>query len=712
MRLFLLIILLPTVIFGQTQSVYQELGIKPPKNKNIRDTTIVNQLDDIAYDSLFLAPEKSQRYAREQTRLAQAIEYPLGIVNGYLSMYRAKIYLNELDSSLYYTKLSLAKAQQIKNPKKIVASYEAIGNVLQFQGKYDEGVEYYLEAIREAEKVDSSWATSLYLNLGLGFQKTGNYEKAKEYQLKAISMAKKYGDSTVLTSAYNNLGIIYKNQGRLDLAMETYKKGLAIARAINRQKSEADLLQNMANILFDQGKFDQAMELFEESMKYTLKNGNYYMLYVDYHNLSVHLNELGRYKESFEAAQKALDYAEKANNLENIVTAYELNAEAAFALNRLDEAYAYMTHAIKYKDSLNAVNINNSMLNSIDAFETEKKRMADSLRQVQDNLEKQKNDEINRQKVRSRDYLLIFLAILIIGAIIGGRILIKRKNEIQAKNKIVESQNKEITDSINYAKRIQQSMIENVETWDLISKKRFEFFRPKDVVSGDFYWSHYIHDRELAIWVIADCTGHGVPGAFMSMLGISLLNEIVVDKGIVDAATILNLLREKIISTLDQKGGSESKDGMDLALCVWDKKTNQLEFCGANNPIWIIRHNDAIDSMDFKRILKGVNSNLSLIEIGAQKMPIGYYHDAVSTFKSRKIQLKNGDVIVASTDGFADQFGGDQGKKLKSKPFKEILISMQETTIDNQSERLAQFFDDWKGEHDQLDDVCVIGIQV
>jgi serine phosphatase RsbU (regulator of sigma subunit) len=286
--------------------------------------------------------------------------------------------------------------------------------------------------------------------------------------------------------------------------------------------------------------------------------------------------------------------------------------------------------------------------------------------------------------------------------------IVLQKDEISLQKHIVEEKHREISDSINYAKRIQSALLTSQEYWDAITPDNFVIWRPKDVVSGDFHWAyqitignkHLMSQQEIAVWCAADCTGHGVPGAFMSMLGMSFLNEIVIENVNLKPADILNKLRKKIISALEHGGTGriEQKDGMDMALCVWHKNTNMLEYAGANNPVWIMRP------------IKDTRAH-EIIELKANRMPVGYHYDA-KDFTDVKFQLHQGDTIYVFTDGFVDQFGGPDGKKYKSKKFKEMLLSIQHLSMKDQALMINKEFNDWRGNNEQIDDLCLVGMKV
>ena len=267
----------------------------------------------------------------------------------------------------------------------------------------------------------------------------------------------------------------------------------------------------------------------------------------------------------------------------------------------------------------------------------------------------------------------------------------ERTFEIQAQKEQIEKQNKEIKYSFDYAKKIQNTVLPRNEVFDNLFGEHFIFFKPRDIVSGDFYWISQSEHR--IVLTAADCTGHGVPGSLMSMLGITMLHEIVNEKKVVHSESILNQLRLSIARTLKQEGKiGEQKDGIDMALVIYDTKTRQLEFSGANNPIYIIRNGE-------------------MLEYKGNNMPVAYY-EKMSDFTRYTIDMKQGDRVYMFTDGFPDQFGGPQGKKFKYRPFKDLLLEVSERSMDEQQRILSLIFDEWKGDLSQIDDVLVIGLRL
>ena len=312
----------------------------------------------------------------------------------------------------------------------------------------------------------------------------------------------------------------------------------------------------------------------------------------------------------------------------------------------------------------------------------------------------------------SADEILVNGGLLTLSVAIFSILLIRMrfrltKKEIVARFALEESKhelqekNKEIVDSINYAKRLQDALIPPIDVFKKILPNSFVLFKPKDIVSGDFYWIAKInttkHDEaneELVVYSVADCTGHGVPGAFMSLIGLKIFNQSVKQSNVNTPADALDYLNHEVYNTVNKHSETDNiiRDGMDVALCSINFKTLMLSFSGAKNPVYIVR-------------------NKELHEIKGDKQPIGSF-DTLEPFTNQDYQLLKGDMIYIFSDGYADQFGGPKGKKLKYKPFKEMLMSNSDKSLNDQENELNELFENWRGDLEQLDDVCVIGVRI
>ena len=285
----------------------------------------------------------------------------------------------------------------------------------------------------------------------------------------------------------------------------------------------------------------------------------------------------------------------------------------------------------------------------------------------------------------------------------------ERTEEVVEKSKEIELKNKDIIDSITYAKRIQDAILPTDEMFTKQLSDTFILFKPKDIVSGDFYWLAESENKSL--FAAVDCTGHGVPGAFMSIVGYNLLDKIVGEYGITSADKILNELNKGVSLSLRQGIDSDKiDDGMDIALCVFDKSTGALDYAGAYNPLYIISKNDVseVDGENLTPIMSD-SSGLMLYEVKADRFPIGSYTDETKNFKKHSFQLDQGDTVYLFSDGYADQFGGKKGKKFRYKQFKQLLLSINNESMEKQREILNNSFIKWQGDLEQIDDVIVIG---
>lgn len=307
----------------------------------------------------------------------------------------------------------------------------------------------------------------------------------------------------------------------------------------------------------------------------------------------------------------------------------------------------------------------------------------------------------------------LFLFFIVISTFLQ-RINFQYEKLVVAQKENIEKIHHEISESINYATHLQQSILPDKKLLDKYLSDNFILFKPKDKVSGDFYW--WTQVKNHTIITAADCTGHGVPGAFMSMLGISFLREIVQKEQITNSGEILNRLRTEVIKALKQKGElGEQKDGMDMAIVSINHETNVMQFSGANNPLYIVKSRKVKVESKMANAIKEFEldelSTFKLYELRPDKMPIAIY-EKMNKFTTHEIQIEKGDIIYMFSDGYADQFGGTKGKKFKYKPFKRLLLENANKPMPEQKEYLNTVFKNWKGSFEQIDDVVVLGLKI
>jgi serine phosphatase RsbU (regulator of sigma subunit) len=421
---------------------------------------------------------------------------------------------------------------------------------------------------------------------------------------------------------------------------------------------------------------------------------------------------LGNYKKGIELCEKSLQESKELEHLEGIQYNCECLYKAYEKLKDNNNAFKFYKEYVLYKDSV----INSQKLQDITKQEMlldfTRQLYSDSIRRTEQqkikDLELQKKqlkkeEELKRQKFYTYTGVIGFFVMIIFAFVLfrgyntkkkANEIITKQKTEVEQQKEIVQEINKEIIDSIRYAQRIQEALLPDDDLIKDCFQKSFVFYKPRDIVSGDFYWINKIGNNIQ--FAVVDCTGHGVPGAFMSIIGYNGLNRCVGEYGLTKPNEILDKLGSIIRNALSHHKHNDNNvyDGMDIALCCLNTQNLILEYAGANSPLYLIQNNN-------------------LISIKADIQPVGaFIEEKLKPFKNHTFQLQKNDMIYLFSDGFADQFGGEKGKKFKYENFRNILSSISNKNETEQQLILADTFENWKGNLEQVDDVCVIGIRI
>jgi serine phosphatase RsbU (regulator of sigma subunit) len=539
---------------------------------------------------------------------------------------------------------------------------------------------------------------SLYNSLGNVYGKRKDAKKALYYYLLSDETLKKYAPDKISAAAIGNIVGIYIGFRKLDSAM--YYANLCLD--YNIKNNNIDRLSNnyisLSEIYYELNDTQKCLQMAERAVQSSINIKDEYTLTHCYIQLSNAFYLMKNYMKALEALDKAQVLAKKTGDIPALETIAEYYSIVYEETGDYKSSLKYFKEFKVYKDSaLNAESIQQEK-NAEAKYENEKKQKEIELLASEQKL----NEEQNQKKKIYLTVSLIGIAVLVFVLIVLYRnnVLKQKTNknleafnkEVNHQKELVEVKNKEITDSINYAKRIQQSILTSDVYFKKYTADFFILFKPKDIVSGDFYWA--LNHEDKFIVMTADCTGHGVPGAMMSMIGINFLNEIVNEKKISNPAHILNQLRTDIIKALNPEGSLiETKDGMDCCLCSFDFKQMKLRYANANNNFYIIR-------------------NKELIVSKSNKMPVGAGHNANELFVEYEMDIQKNDLVISFTDGYADQFGGDKGKKFKYKQLEELLYSSAHLPLTTIKEKLNDTIEYWKGDLEQVDDICVIGIKV
>lgn len=574
-------------------------------------------------------------------------------------------------------------------------AYKLKGIIADETGKYKAAIGYYLSAIEAYKKAKSQLdIAKCEANIGMIFRHQSKFKESLVYFKNSLATFEKENFPFGVLNINNNLGIVYMEMEQADSSIYFLKKAEALM--LEMGEFDPNLYGNLGNSYMSLNNYKLAIENYKKCIENFEQNRAIdQSIAVWYFSYAGALMKLNKNEEALKYLTKSKNvignniYTREARSLFTIIG--ELNLKLG---NYRAAAEAFETLS-SIKDSL--YNIDNSQLTSdlSEKYQTEKK-----LLQI-DNLNKEKKLEqekrINEeQKVFYLVLGSILLSILLIYSFVSIKVKISDNKKIKAKNdliqlqkEIVEEKSKEILDSIQYAKRLQDAILPNIKLVKEHFLNSFILFKPKDIVSGDFYWMET--KGNLVMFAAADCTGHGVPGAMVSVVCANALNKSVNEFNLTDPAKILDKTREFVVNTFT-KTGSDVKDGMDISICVYNTETNELLWSGANNPLWIIR-----------------NGAAEIEVITPNKQPIGAF-EMKKDFISHSIRVNSGDSIYLFSDGYADQFGGEKGKKFTSSRFRNTILSMQNQSMIEQKETLNNAFENWKGDLEQLDDVCVIGV--
>ena len=600
------------------------------------------------------------------------------------------------DSAYYFAQLGFDFAESVNNKKWMAKTLTTQGASFYVQGNLDKALIYYKNTL---EFGDNNGIASSLNNIGNIYLDQKNYDEALNYYKKSLKIREELGDKKGITATLNNIGGIYVKQNIYTESLNYYKKSLKISEEIGDHLGTATPLGNIGLVYQEQGNYSESLVYLKKSLKIFEKFESKKGIAESFINIATTYKFQKNY-------QLALSYSLNALKISKEINALDLLDDVS---KDLYEIYKGMGNSNKALEMYELYVVSRDTLAKQDAREEgirleenrkyNEKKIIDSTAHIIAITKEKENvtrKEAELQIKEDREIMLyggLGLVVLFSLFIFNRfRVTNKQKNVIESQHQKLNETHREITDSINYAKKIQDAIMTSSVYIQEVLPESFIFFQPKDVVSGDFYWVHQSPTGHI-YFTVADCTGHGVPGAFMSMIGTALLNENIIENGVEDPAQVLNNLREQIIKALKQENQSESRDGMDMVLCRLDPKKRTLEFAGAFNPVIHIRDN-------------------KLTQIKADSQPVALYPGNRTPFSKQTIDLNKGDMIYIFSDGFADQFGGKKDKKYLRSKFYDFLLSISAAPTKQQQQALETEFISWKGENEQIDDVCVMGVRV
>ena len=698
--IFLLIFsVLDSGLFAQEQKKVDSLWVL--YHNNNQDTSRVILLGQIALKYWFNKPDTSIAICQKGLKIARRINFKRGIAKCYHIIGGAYDTKGNPALSLDYNYKALKIREEIGDIEGINSSLNNIGIIYLYQKNYKMALDCYNKNLRTDWEVrhDTLGTATDISNLAEVYKDQGNFKKALDYFFKSKKIEEKYHKEYGILNIYYNISDIYEKQGRAEDAVVFAQKGLVLADKIQNFEFKSGCFRVLASVYLKSGNYELSIINGQKALKVAQNIND--LLYVK--PAAMVLFEAYKSRNDFRNAYNYSVIAQAANDsLFNLDKSREISSlQFGHEIEKKKKEIEILTKNEKLAHLQTFLFASALLLFVCIAylfFRGEKKEhKANLLMANQKTQIEEKNEELfllNEEISSQRDYLQKFN----IELTIKNEEITKHQNEIEKQKIDIEFKNKNITDSIVYASFIQHAMLPSTEILEKCTSDFFILYKPCNIVSGDFYWCKQI--KNLLYIAAADCTGHGVPGAFMSMLGISLLNEIVSKRDTNPPNLVLNELRKRLKKSLHQfDEESISKDGMDIAFCLIDLETNKLLYSGANSPLYVIRKNET-------------DNGYSLLKHKADRMPIGVHPKDNQQFICKEIDLFLGDRIYIFSDGFVSQFGSSDGEKFKSKRFQDALLNTQELSMTSQKEFLSTTLNEWQGDFDQVDDILVIGLTV
>jgi serine phosphatase RsbU (regulator of sigma subunit)/uncharacterized protein HemY len=656
-------------------------------------------------------------------------------------------------------------AQSKENTKDRVNGLNDLGNAHYYLDNYEEGEKILLQGIEIANKIDYRQGKAEgSVILGNIYILQGRFSDGLNYFTSALLLFEELKDGNGIANCYNGLGTINLNQEHYEKALEYFDKAIVFGSDVTK----ADSYVFVSQIYLRLEAYDDARKFAEMAHELGIKNEDLYVQAsaLDVEGVVATVN--GKFSEADTFLKAALKMKEDLEDLQGTAMTLNYIGQNFKGLNQIDSAMHYILRAYEMADEIGAteelrtslgelaklyailgdyheafyhqtrfIEVNEAILNDQASKKIADMEAAMEAKMKEDQIALlEKDKEFQDQVFKIYIGVAIFVVIILIVGAAGlyNRYQVKKRAHanLEQKNQIIEEQkhileekNTEIMDSITYAKRIQTAILPSDRYFSELLPSAFVLYKPKDIIAGDFYWLEQVQEENYTrlLFAAADCTGHGVPGAMVSVVCNNALNRSVREFELYSPSLILDKTRELVIEQFE-KSESEVKDGMDISLCALkgDSLGNnfELEWAGANNPLWVVRRK-TLDNLlsayqgnnEEKVIIRPntENEEFVLFEIKADKQPIGKYAEP-RPYINWTVKLQAEDTLYIFTDGYADQFGGEKGKKFMAANMKKLLLSIQNKPISSHEEILNSTFETYRSSHEQIDDVCIIGFRL
>ena len=671
-------------------------------------TAEVDSLNELSWSFMYTDFSKVLYYADQADSLSGKLNYDTG--RGFAAIYKGWVSFYNSDYSkayqLYQSAYDIGKAES--NDRLLGRYYNSIGSYYTRIGDHELALESFQNANVLLKKVgDVEWESYGYNNIGANYINLSDYENARLYYAKALNLFKIREDSIGIALSYSNISSCFDNEKQIDSAIYYASLALESARSINFKMIIGSSQINLVEFYRQKQDYIKARQQLE-SVKSFYKNIDDIDGLIDVAFLEARLTKINDVNKAIILLEEFKPIINKINLPSNQSQLNQTLAALYFEKQDYKTAYQHLDEYVKWQDTLN----NQASRENINELEikyqtNEKILEIDNLNNknelIQVKLDHQKLKEIQQRKTKYwiiavGSTIAIFLSILLIliyrnnkKTKLANAIISAQKEDVENQKKVIEEKNTEIFDSITYAQRIQSAILPESAVISSCFTSHFLIYMPKDIVAGDFYW--FEKKDGIRYFAVADCTGHGVPGAMVSVVCHNALNAAIYEHNLKDPGKILSQVRTSISETFFSNT-FQINDGMDISLGVIDNVSSKFLWSGANNPLWQVKPNA---------------SEITIYH--PDKQPVGRFEKA-QPFTTHEINYTVGDIFYMFSDGFADQFGGPKNKKYKTANLKRLLLNQLNLDFDKQKANIVDEFTNWKGDQEQLDDICIFGFRL
>lgn len=716
--IFVMLVAVKVLAQNKTDSLEKIL----PNSFGERRLSILIQL---AEKNINIAPDKALAYSLEAEELAEQLEDSSLWIESLNLAASSNLNLGNFNEAVRGYEQALAIAVALHDSVKQADLFNSIGIAHDNLGNYEEALSSYFQSLRLSESLFERYnrpefelkIADAYNNIGLIYYSMRRYKDAIANFNTALDTYERKTHKYGINLAANNLGLAYHDLKEYDKALEYFDRSLSLEKEMGNLNGVAASYNNIGNIYRDRNNHEEALSYYQNALTAYEALGNFPGISTTLINLGTAYYNLNQFHRALTFQRKGLKIAQEINARYTILEGYKGLSETYEKLNNSIQALHYMKQYAALRDSVFNEESSARMAEMQAKYETTHKQKQIELLNKNKELQQAELERqlILRNSLFGGSVLVLLLAFLLyyryreaqrIKAILAmqnveimqqkeeietQRDQIEEKNQhLQEAFNLIEAKNLSITGSINYARRIQDAILPSVEKIQNVWPDAFIYYKPKDIVSGDFYW--FVKQNDIAIIAVIDCTGHGVPGAFMSMMGHTLLNQIVNEKGITQPAEILQNINCAIFKSLSSKNGHTSnRDGMEAVICTYHMKDKVLEYAGARSPLYLF-------------------SAAGMIELKGDRAILGTQADAVYT--NHQVRLNHDTMIYLSSDGYQDQFGGEKGKKFLSVRLKNLLTEIYTLPAVEQEKVLEDTFRGWCGNEGQVDDILIAGIRL